>query len=147
MFTKFLAFLFSLEYQTWKWKEVQKGQFLSNWVSITYLHVTWLLDSYLTCYPFWQNQWLRMFQNWRLVEGDSSAHPFQGNFFSLGCSKLPIIISYSPSHFQFSRCGDILLAVNGRSISGMAHANLARMLKELKGKITLTIVSWPGTFL
>ncbi|XP_039218840.1 E3 ubiquitin-protein ligase LNX isoform X2 [Crotalus tigris] len=45
------------------------------------------------------------------------------------------------------RCGDILLAVNGRSISGMAHASLARMLKELKGKLTLTIVSWPGTFL
>ncbi|XP_050751376.1 E3 ubiquitin-protein ligase LNX isoform X2 [Gymnogyps californianus] len=45
------------------------------------------------------------------------------------------------------RCGDILLAVNGRNISGMMHACLARMLKELKGKITLTIVSWPGTFL
>ncbi|KAG8504956.1 E3 ubiquitin-protein ligase LNX, partial [Galemys pyrenaicus] len=45
------------------------------------------------------------------------------------------------------RCGDILLAVNGRSTSGMLHASLARMLKELKGKITLTIVSWPGTFL
>ncbi|XP_066243292.1 E3 ubiquitin-protein ligase LNX isoform X1 [Saccopteryx leptura] len=45
------------------------------------------------------------------------------------------------------RCGDILLAVNGRNTSGMIHACLARMLKELKGKITLTIVSWPGTFL
>ncbi|XP_051820239.1 E3 ubiquitin-protein ligase LNX isoform X2 [Antechinus flavipes] len=45
------------------------------------------------------------------------------------------------------RCGDILLAVNGRSTSGMMHACLARMLKELKGRITLTIVSWPGTFL
>ncbi|XP_075853882.1 E3 ubiquitin-protein ligase LNX isoform X2 [Microcebus murinus] len=45
------------------------------------------------------------------------------------------------------RCGDILLAVNGRSTSGMIHASLARMLKELKGRITLTIVSWPGTFL
>nr|XP_012296521.1 E3 ubiquitin-protein ligase LNX isoform X3 [Aotus nancymaae] len=45
------------------------------------------------------------------------------------------------------RCGDILLAVNGRSTSGMTHACLARMLKELKGRITLTIVSWPGTFL
>ncbi|XP_013028222.3 E3 ubiquitin-protein ligase LNX isoform X4 [Anser cygnoides] len=45
------------------------------------------------------------------------------------------------------RCGDILLAVNGRNTSGMMHACLARMLKELKGKITLTIVSWPGTFL
>ncbi|XP_011821906.1 PREDICTED: E3 ubiquitin-protein ligase LNX isoform X2 [Mandrillus leucophaeus] len=45
------------------------------------------------------------------------------------------------------RCGDILLAVNGRSTSGMTHACLARLLKELKGRITLTIVSWPGTFL
>ncbi|XP_014801072.1 PREDICTED: E3 ubiquitin-protein ligase LNX isoform X4 [Calidris pugnax] len=45
------------------------------------------------------------------------------------------------------RCGDILLAVNGRTTSGMMHTCLARMLKELKGKITLTIVSWPGTFL
>ncbi|KFW09952.1 E3 ubiquitin-protein ligase LNX, partial [Eurypyga helias] len=45
------------------------------------------------------------------------------------------------------RCGDILLAVNGRNTSGMMHVCLARMLKELKGKITLTIVSWPGTFL
>ncbi|XP_032854877.2 E3 ubiquitin-protein ligase LNX isoform X2 [Tyto alba] len=45
------------------------------------------------------------------------------------------------------RCGDILLAVNGRNTSGMMHACLARMLKDLKGKITLTIVSWPGTFL
>ncbi|XP_004681532.1 PREDICTED: E3 ubiquitin-protein ligase LNX [Condylura cristata] len=45
------------------------------------------------------------------------------------------------------RCGDILLAVNGKSTSGMIYACLARMLKELKGKITLTIVSWPGTFL
>ncbi|KAM6132643.1 E3 ubiquitin-protein ligase LNX [Pterocles gutturalis] len=44
------------------------------------------------------------------------------------------------------RCGDILLAVNGKNTSGMMHACLARMLKELKGKITLTIVSWPGTF-
>ncbi|XP_069904215.1 E3 ubiquitin-protein ligase LNX isoform X1 [Oryctolagus cuniculus] len=45
------------------------------------------------------------------------------------------------------RCGDILLAVNGRSTAGMTHACLARMLKELKGRITLTLVSWPGTFL
>lgn len=45
------------------------------------------------------------------------------------------------------RCGDILLAVNGRSTSGMTPACLTRMLKDLKGRITLTILSWPGTFL
>uniref|UniRef100_A0A8C0UYE4 Ligand of numb-protein X 1 n=1 Tax=Cyanistes caeruleus TaxID=156563 RepID=A0A8C0UYE4_CYACU len=57
---------------------------------------------------------------------------------------------WSPSWVMWlglPRCGDILLAVNGRNTSGMMHACLARMLKELKGKITLTIVSWPGTFL
>ncbi|NXD72534.1 LNX1 ligase, partial [Eolophus roseicapillus] len=54
---------------------------------------------------------------------------------------------YSHICLWFFRCGDILLAVNGRNTSGMLHACLARMLKELKGKITLTIVSWPGTFL
>lgn len=54
---------------------------------------------------------------------------------------------FSPIYLFFFRCGDILLAVNGRNTSGMMHACLARMLKELKGKITLTIVSWPGTFL
>ncbi|ELV12642.1 E3 ubiquitin-protein ligase LNX [Tupaia chinensis] len=57
---------------------------------------------------------------------------------------------WSPSWvmwLELPQCGDILLAVNGRSTSGMIHACLARMLKELKGRITLTIVSWPGTFL
>ncbi|XP_029443480.1 E3 ubiquitin-protein ligase LNX isoform X4 [Rhinatrema bivittatum] len=45
------------------------------------------------------------------------------------------------------RCGDILLAVNGKSTSGMTHYYLVKMLKELKGRVALTIVSWPGSFL
>lgn len=45
------------------------------------------------------------------------------------------------------RCGDILLAVNGRCTSGMTYTHLVRMLKELKGRVVLTIVSWPGSFL
>ncbi|KAF3835126.1 hypothetical protein F7725_027684 [Dissostichus mawsoni] len=45
------------------------------------------------------------------------------------------------------RCGDILLEVNGTSTWGMTHTALVRLLKELRGRITLTIVSWPGTVL
>lgn len=45
------------------------------------------------------------------------------------------------------RCGDILLEVNGRSTWGMTHTALVRLLKELRGRITLTVVSWPGSLL
>ncbi|XP_054901765.1 E3 ubiquitin-protein ligase LNX isoform X2 [Poeciliopsis prolifica] len=45
------------------------------------------------------------------------------------------------------RCGDILLEVNGKSTWGMTHTGLVRLLKELRGRITLTIVSWPGSLL
>uniref|UniRef100_A0A8C4SGD3 Ligand of numb-protein X 1 n=1 Tax=Erpetoichthys calabaricus TaxID=27687 RepID=A0A8C4SGD3_ERPCA len=45
------------------------------------------------------------------------------------------------------RCGDMLLEVNGKSTSEMTHSSLVRMLKELRGRITLTIVSWPGSLL
>ncbi|XP_026161160.1 E3 ubiquitin-protein ligase LNX isoform X2 [Mastacembelus armatus] len=45
------------------------------------------------------------------------------------------------------RCGDILLEVNGKSTWGMTHTALVRLLKELRGRITLTTVSWPGSLL
>ncbi|CAH2300205.1 E3 ubiquitin- ligase LNX isoform X2 [Pelobates cultripes] len=45
------------------------------------------------------------------------------------------------------RCGDILLAVNGRCTSGISHDCLVRMLKEIRGRVLLTIVSWPGSSL
>ncbi|XP_043917359.1 E3 ubiquitin-protein ligase LNX isoform X2 [Protopterus annectens] len=45
------------------------------------------------------------------------------------------------------RCGDMLLAVNNKTTSGITHASLVKMLKELRGKVMLTILSWPGSFL
>lgn len=50
-------------------------------------------------------------------------------------------------HLLLHRCGDILLEVNGQSTWGMTHTALVRFLKELRGRITLTIVSWPGSLL
>lgn len=43
------------------------------------------------------------------------------------------------------KCGDEIVAVNGVSAVGMSNAQLIPMLKELRNKVTLTVVSWPGS--
>ncbi|XP_078073342.1 E3 ubiquitin-protein ligase LNX isoform X2 [Mustelus asterias] len=43
------------------------------------------------------------------------------------------------------RCGDMILAVSGRSTSGISHPCLVKMLKEARGKVMLTVASWPGS--
>ncbi|XP_054852519.1 ligand of Numb protein X 2-like [Eublepharis macularius] len=43
------------------------------------------------------------------------------------------------------RCGDEIVAVNGVSAVGMSNAALIPMLKEQRNKVTLTVVSWPGS--
>ncbi|XP_067891422.1 E3 ubiquitin-protein ligase LNX [Heterodontus francisci] len=45
------------------------------------------------------------------------------------------------------RCGDMILAVNGRGTSGISHPYLVKILKEARGKVTLTVASWPGSHL
>ncbi|CAM9607152.1 unnamed protein product [Lampetra planeri] len=45
------------------------------------------------------------------------------------------------------KCGDMIVAVNGHGTTGMSHAALVTLLKELRGKVTLTVVSWPGSIL
>ncbi|XP_013397282.1 E3 ubiquitin-protein ligase LNX isoform X3 [Lingula anatina] len=43
------------------------------------------------------------------------------------------------------RCGDTILSVNGQCLQNMTHAGAVGLLKSLKGTVTLTVVSWPGT--
>lgn len=43
------------------------------------------------------------------------------------------------------RCGDEIVAVNGASTVGMNNSSLIPMLKLQKNKVTLTVVSWPGS--
>lgn len=43
------------------------------------------------------------------------------------------------------RCGDEIVAVNGVSATGMSNAELIPMLKEQRNKVSLTVVSWPGS--
>ncbi|TNN27131.1 Ligand of Numb protein X 2 [Liparis tanakae] len=44
-----------------------------------------------------------------------------------------------------SRCGDEIVAVNGATTVGMNNSSLIPMLKLQKNKVTLTVVSWPGS--
>uniref|UniRef100_A0A8D2L2S3 LNX2 protein n=1 Tax=Varanus komodoensis TaxID=61221 RepID=A0A8D2L2S3_VARKO len=43
------------------------------------------------------------------------------------------------------KCGDEIVAVNGTSAVGMSNGELIPMLKEQRNKVTLTVVSWPGS--
>lgn len=45
----------------------------------------------------------------------------------------------------FLRCGDEIVAVNGATTVGMNNSSLIPMLKLQKNKVTLTVVSWPGS--
>ncbi|GAB1607489.1 E3 ubiquitin-protein ligase LNX-like isoform X1 [Argonauta hians] len=44
------------------------------------------------------------------------------------------------------RCGDMLLSVNEHSLKHVTHADAVTLLKNAAGYVTLTVVSWPGTF-
>ncbi|XP_030650196.1 ligand of Numb protein X 2b isoform X2 [Chanos chanos] len=56
------------------------------------------------------------------------------------------IVPGTPAHFDGRlKCGDEIVAVNGASTVGMNNSSLIPMLKLQRNKVTLTVVSWPGT--
>ncbi|XP_075959501.1 ligand of Numb protein X 2b [Anarhichas minor] len=56
------------------------------------------------------------------------------------------IVPGTPAHFDGRlNCGDEIVAVNGATTVGMNNASLIPMLKLQKNKVTLTVVSWPGS--
>uniref|UniRef100_A0A674MUY4 Ligand of numb-protein X 2b n=1 Tax=Takifugu rubripes TaxID=31033 RepID=A0A674MUY4_TAKRU len=56
------------------------------------------------------------------------------------------IVPGTPAHFDGRlKCGDEIVAVNGATTVGMNNSSLIPMLKLQKNKVTLTVVSWPGT--
>uniref|UniRef100_A0A3P8WH89 Ligand of numb-protein X 2a n=1 Tax=Cynoglossus semilaevis TaxID=244447 RepID=A0A3P8WH89_CYNSE len=56
-----------------------------------------------------------------------------------------IFMTYSVVSWCHSRCGDMIVAVNGLSTTGMSHSALVPMLKEQRSRVALTVVSWPGS--
>ncbi|KAM4586419.1 ligand of Numb protein X 2b isoform 1-T3 [Fundulus diaphanus] len=58
------------------------------------------------------------------------------------------IVPGTPAHFDCRlKCGDEIVAVNGATTVGMNNSSLIPMLKLQKNKVTLTVVSWPGSLL
>ncbi|XP_056625832.1 ligand of Numb protein X 2b [Triplophysa dalaica] len=56
------------------------------------------------------------------------------------------IVPGTPAHFDGRlNCGDEIVAVNGLTTVGMNNSSLIPMLKLQKNKVTLTVVSWPGS--
>ncbi|XP_053329593.1 ligand of Numb protein X 2-like [Spea bombifrons] len=56
------------------------------------------------------------------------------------------IVPATPAFFDGRlKCGDEIVEVNGLSAIGMSNAELIPMLKEQKNRVTLTVVSWPGS--
>ncbi|XP_063288145.1 ligand of Numb protein X 2-like isoform X2 [Pelobates fuscus] len=56
------------------------------------------------------------------------------------------IVPATPAFFDGRlKCGDEIVEVNGVSAAGMSNSQLIPMLKEQKNRVTLTVVSWPGS--
>ncbi|XP_072361751.1 ligand of Numb protein X 2b isoform X2 [Scyliorhinus torazame] len=56
------------------------------------------------------------------------------------------IVPGTPAYFDGRlKCGDEIVAVNGVSTAGMSNSAVIPMLKEQKNRVTLTVVSWPGS--
>ncbi|XP_072126947.1 ligand of Numb protein X 2b isoform X2 [Mobula birostris] len=56
------------------------------------------------------------------------------------------IVPGTPAYFDGRlKCGDEIVAVNGVSTAGMSNSAVIPMLKEQRNRVTLTVVSWPGS--
>ncbi|XP_067853243.1 ligand of Numb protein X 2b [Heptranchias perlo] len=56
------------------------------------------------------------------------------------------IVPGTPAYFDGRlKCGDEIIAVNGVSTAGMSNSAVIPMLKEQRNRVTLTVVSWPGS--
>ena len=49
--------------------------------------------------------------------------------------------------FFFSRCGDMILSVDGCSLQGMVHSDAVQLMQSLSGTIRFVVISCPGTLI
>ncbi|XP_060548027.1 ligand of Numb protein X 2-like [Pantherophis guttatus] len=112
-----------------------------SWASWSPLWITWLgLPSQLHCC---QDIVLRKSnsESWgfSIVGGFEESKGNQPFF-------IKTIVPETPAFWDRRlKCGDEIVAVNGVSAVGMSNSQLIPMLKEQRNKVTLTVVSWPGS--
>uniref|UniRef100_A0A8C5GMN1 Ligand of numb-protein X 2a n=1 Tax=Gouania willdenowi TaxID=441366 RepID=A0A8C5GMN1_GOUWI len=76
-----------------------------------------------------------------IVGGFEESHGNQAFF-------IKTIVLGTPAYYDGRlKCGDMIVAVNGLSTTGMSHSALVPMLKEQRSRVALTVVSWPGSLL
>ncbi|GCC27901.1 hypothetical protein chiPu_0006327 [Chiloscyllium punctatum] len=105
------------------------------------LWVTWLgLPSYLHCCNDITLQKSNS-ESWgfSIVGGVEESQENQPFF-------IKTIVPGTPAYFDGRlKCGDEIVAVNGVSTAGMSNSAVIPMLKEQRNRVTLTVVSWPGS--
>uniref|UniRef100_A0A0F7Z8B6 Ligand of Numb protein X 2-like n=1 Tax=Crotalus adamanteus TaxID=8729 RepID=A0A0F7Z8B6_CROAD len=112
-----------------------------RWASWSPLWITWLgLPSHLHCC---QDIVLRKSnsESWgfSIVGGFEESKGNQPFF-------IKTIVPATPAFWDSRlKCGDEIVAVNGVCAVGMSNSELIPMLKEQRNKVTLTVVSWPGS--
>ncbi|XP_052005526.1 ligand of Numb protein X 2-like isoform X2 [Xyrauchen texanus] len=109
-----------------------------NWVPL------WTCWLGLPSYMHWCRDIMLMKTNseswgFSIVGGYEESHGQQPFF-------IKTIVPGTPAHFDGRlKCGDEIVAVNGVTTVGMNNSSLIPMLKLQKNKVTLTVVSWPGS--
>ena len=48
-------------------------------------------------------------------------------------------------HSKLCRSGDVIIAVNGLSLTDVTHGQAVALLKTTELSVTLRVVSWPGS--
>ncbi|KAM3827523.1 ligand of Numb protein X 2-like isoform 2-T3 [Vipera latastei] len=114
-----------------------------RWASWSPVWITWLgLPSHLHCC---QDVVLRK------SNSDSWGFSIVGGFEESKGNQpffIKTIVPATPAFWDSRlKCGDEIVAVNGVSAVGMSNSQLIPMLKEQRNKVTLTVVSWPGSLI
>ncbi|NXU89114.1 LNX2 protein, partial [Xiphorhynchus elegans] len=135
------------------WKKPMEGSVSSSWISSWKTHLggascPWkaLISSLCFCHSY-----LHYCQDIVLSKGNLESWGFSivGGFEESKGNQPFFIKTIVPGTPAFRdrklKCGDEIVAVNGVPALGMSNSELIPMLKEQRNKVTLTVVSWPGS--
>nr|CAB3263927.1 multiple PDZ domain protein [Phallusia mammillata] len=106
--------------------------------------------------PSWR-MWLAVPPQCRLERDVVLRRQQQGLGFSIvggrinsQADRTPVFVKYvvpngAAAHQGNVKCGDQIVAINGREAANLTHTAVVQMLKTTPGNLHLTIMSWPGS--